>query len=120
MYPVYNIWSDKSFDQFLSRPGICIFINLHNTLYKNKIALETVRINKLLGIKAIILSEHSDSVDEKDYHDLVYFHNIEEMETRLRYLLNLSTDELKEIAENIYIKFKNRFSVTNVVNKLIE
>ena len=113
---IYNIWNDDDYNYLISNtPNI--FINLTKT---GTCVLPSVRINKLLSHKAIIISEFTNDIDEKYYKDIIYFCNIDEIEKIYEKLKNKTAYEL-EIESNIkYKKFNNIFNSKNINNLIIQ
>jgi len=112
---VYNLWNDNDYNHFIENKSY-IFLNLTKT---GTNALPSVRINKLLSHKCIIISEHTNEVDEVLYKDLLYFCNIEDIENVYSNLKMKSKDELQAIADTFYNTFRKRFCIQNI-DTLIE
>jgi hypothetical protein len=116
---IYNIWNDDDYNNFIRKKSN-IFINLTKSIsINNKYVLPSVRINKLLSHKAIIISEHTNPIDEEYYKGMVYFCNLEEIEDIYKHLIKKANYELQEESNRIYEIFYNKFNYKNVV-KLIE
>jgi len=113
---VYNLWNDTDFNNYISnKPNI--YLNLTK---KNTHALPSVRINKLLSHKCIIISEHTNDIDEEYYKGLIYFCNIHEIENVYRKLINKTNIELQQEADKIYEKFYNKFYYKNAIDLIIQ
>jgi hypothetical protein len=119
---IYNLWNDNDYNNFISsKPNI--FLNLTKHIIPNIVeynVLPTVRINKLLSHKAIIISEHTNPIDEAYYKDMVYFCNLEEIEDVYQELINKTNIELEQISNNIYEKFYDKFYYKNAVKLITE
>lgn len=113
---VYNLWNDSDFNNYISnKPSI--YLNLTK---KNTVALQSVRINKLLSHKCIIISEHTNDIDEEYYRDMIYFCNIDEIENVYRNLISKTNIELQYEADKIYEKFYNKFYYKNAIDLIIQ
>ena len=113
---IYNIWNDNDYNNLISNsPNI--FINLTKG---NTIILPSVRINKLLSHKCIIISEHTNEIDEAFYKDIVYFCNINEIGNIYKILINKSIEELEIESNEKYKKFYNIFNSKNIVNLITQ
>jgi len=112
---VYNLWSDNDFNNFIKKKAN-IFLNLKKT---NNIVLPSLRFNKLLSHKCIIISEHTNDIDEEFYKDIIYFCNVDEIEDVYKKLMNKTNIELQNEADEIYKKFYNRFNTSNVQKLII-
>jgi hypothetical protein len=110
------LWNDSDFNNYISnKPSI--YLNLTK---KNTVALPSVRINKLLSHKCIIISEHTNDIDEEYYRDMIYFCNIDEIENVYRNLINKTNIELQYEADKIYEKFYNKFYYKNAIDLIIQ
>lgn len=78
--------------------------------------LPSIRINKLLSHKCIIISEHTNSKEEKLYKDFVYLKKIDEIGDFYKSFLTKSNTELEEIAENIHRKFLSIFKFEHAIS----
>lgn len=106
---VANLWDDESYNTFISeKPRI--FLNM---IKPNTEALASFRINKLLSHTSIIISEHTNPIDEELYDGMVYFCNIDEIESIYRNLESKTGNELQQLANEIYEKFYSKFSFMN-------
>jgi hypothetical protein len=103
---VYNLWNDKDFNSFMNNKSH-IFLNLTKD---GTNALPSFRINKLLSHKSIIISEHTNKLDDKMYEDLLYFCDIDKIGKLYYELKNKTPVELQEIANQFYDRFKTKFS----------
>lgn len=113
---VYNLWNDTDFNNYISsNPKIYLNLTKNNTY-----ALPSVRINKLLSHKCIIISEHTNEIDEEYYKGIIYFCNIDEIENIYRRLVNKTNIELQQEANKIYEKFYNKFYYKNAINLIIQ
>jgi hypothetical protein len=109
---IYNLWTNKDFDKFIVKNKY-IYLNLNKG---NTRALPSVRINKLLSHKCIIISEHTNSKEEKLYKDFVYFKKLDEIGDFYKSFLTKSNTELEEIAENMHQKFLSIFKFENAIS----
>jgi hypothetical protein len=115
---VYNIWNDDDYNNFINKKSN-IFLNLTKSINIDiKYVLPSVRINKLLSHKCIIISEYTNPIDEEYYKDMVYFCNLEDIEDLYKKLISKSSHELKQESDRIYEKFYNKFYYKNAL-KLI-
>jgi len=113
---VYNLWNDTDFNNYISsNPKIYLNLTKNNTY-----ALPSVRINKLLSHKCIIISEHTNEIDEEYYKGIIYFCNIDEIENVYRRLVNKTNIELQQESNKIYEKFYNKFYYKNAINLIIQ
>jgi hypothetical protein len=113
---VYDLWSDHDYNQFMDGKSYILL----NLCKKDGIpALASSRINKLLSHKCIIISEHTNEIDEALYKDLLYFCNLDEMSYIYEKLTQKSNEELQEIATSRYELFKQRFCIESATH-LIE
>jgi hypothetical protein len=113
---IYNIWNDDDYNNLItSKPNIYL-----NLLKSGTNALTSVRVNKLLSHKCIIISEHTNDLDDELYKDIIYFCDINNIENVFNELLNKSALELQEISNNIYENFSNKFNPKNIINLLLE
>jgi len=113
---IYTAWSDATFNNIIES-GPNIFLNLTKTDHPS---LPSVRINKLLSHKCIIISEHTNPIDEELYDGLVYFCKIEEIEAVYKNLLEKSAEELEEESNTIYAKFCSKFNYKSAVNLILD
>jgi hypothetical protein len=109
---IFSLWSNQDFNMFIINKTD-IFLNI---LKDNTKALASVRINKLLSHKCIIISEHTNDLDEELYKDMVFFKDLNEIGDFFKILANKSKAELEIIAENSYQKFIKVFNIENVFN----
>jgi len=110
------LWSDIDFNNYISnRPNIYLNLTKNNTD-----VLPSVRINKLLSHKCIIISEHTNVIDEEYYNGIIYFCNINEIENVYRKLINKTNIELQQKANKIYEKFYNKFYYKNAIDLIIQ
>ena len=113
---IYNIWNDNDYNKFISdKPNI--FINL---IKNDTIALSSVRLNKLLSHKCIIISEHTNEIDEEYYKDIIYFCDINDIKNIYKKLMDKTAEELQIEAETKYNKFYNIFNSKNIVNLILQ
>lgn len=112
---IYNVWNDKDYNNMISSKAN-IFLNLTKN---GTIALPSARINKLLSHKCIIISEHTNEIDEELYKGIIYFCNINEIENIYKNLINKSNVELQKEANDKYTKFYNIFNYKNAVNLIL-
>lgn len=113
---VYELWSDHDYNQFMDGKSYILL----NLCKPDKFpALASSRINKLLSHKCIIISEHTNEIDEALYKDLLYFCDITEISGLYEKLTHTPRKELQEIANRFYDLFKQRFCIENAI-KLIE
>jgi len=112
----YDLWNDDDFNNYIkNNPNI--FINLTKT---GTNILPSVRINKLLSHKCIIISEHTNQTDEEYYKGMVYFCKIDEMENVYKKLLNKTGSQLQEESNAIYEKFYNKFYYKNAIKLIVQ
>ena len=112
MEEVYNLWNDTDFNNYITnRPNI--FLNLTKD---GTVALPTVRINKLLSHRCIIISEHTNNADEEYYKDMIYFCDLSSIGSVYEKLINKSNDELVEESNRIYEKFYDTFHFKNALD----
>ena len=104
---VYNLWNNYDFNSFISSRAN-IYLNLTKA---NTIALPSFRLNKLLSHRCIIISEHTNPLDELDYKDLIIFCDLKDMESEYKKLLELSNERLHQKSNEIYEKFYSRFTL---------
>lgn len=109
---VYNLWSNQDFNMFIIN-NTDIYLNITKDTTK---ALASVRINKLLSHKCIIVSEHTNEIDEELYKDIVFFKDLNEIGDFFKSLQQKSKEELESIAENSYQKFIKVFNLENGFN----
>jgi len=108
---IYDLWTDELYNNFIMNNSN-IFLNVTKSgLFP---VLPSVRINKLLSHKCIIISEHTDPVDEEIYKDIIIFCNIEEIMNEFYKLKNKSKEELNIMSENIYNNFNKKFSIDDI------
>lgn len=113
---MYELWSDHDYNQFMDGKSYILL----NLCKKDKYpALASLRINKLLSHKCIIISEHTNEIDEALYKDLLYFCDITEISGLYEKLTHTPREELQKIANQFYELFKQRFCIENAI-KLIE
>jgi len=111
---VNNLWNDDDYNNYIvNNPGIYLNLTKSGTN-----ALPSVRINKLLSHKCIIISEHTNDIDEEYYKGIVYFCNINEIEDVYKKLINESN--LHNISNEIYQKFYDKFYYKNAINLITE
>ena len=108
---IYNIWNDHDYNKLICNSPH-IFINLNKS---NTIILPSVRINKLLSHKCIIISEHTNAVDEEFYKGIIYFCKLNEIEGIYKSLIHKSREELYKESNDKYKKFYNIFNSKNVI-----
>ena len=104
---VYNLWSDEKYNNYISNNND-IYLNLTKS---GTNILPSVRINKLLSHKCIIISEHTNPIDEEYYKGMVYFCNINEIGNIFQTLSNKTGIELQKEADEKYKLFYNKFNI---------
>jgi hypothetical protein len=109
---IYNLWSEKDFNSYIIN-NTDIFLNIIRIRTK---ALPSVRINKLLSHKCIIISEHTNPQDEELYKDIVFFRNLNEIGSLYKSLIAMPISELEMIAEKAHQKFISIFNIDNAIN----
>ena len=97
---IYNLWTDDDFNNYISN-NTHIYLNITKS---NTKALATVRINKLLSHKCIIISEYTNIYDEEIYKGIVFFKHLSEIGDFYKTMKNKSNDELECIAEKLKIR----------------
>jgi hypothetical protein len=112
---INNLWTDEKYNEYI-KSNSKIYLNLTKGY---SVALPSVRINKLLSHKCIIISEHTNDIDEEYYKDIVYFCNLEDINKIYEDLLKKSNIELQNEADEKYKKFYDKFYLKNA-HKLIE
>ena len=113
---VYNLWNDRDFTTFVSsKPHI--YLNVTKT---NNVVLPSFRLNKLLSHRCIIISNHTNPLDEVDYKDLIIFCDLRDMESEYKKLLELSNEELHQKSNQIYKKFYSRFTLKNAMKRVLQ
>jgi len=110
---INNLWSDSDYNDFIESSYPKIFINLTG---QNTAALPAMRINKLLSHKGLIVSEHTNEIDERLYEGIVYFSDIHDFSNVYSNLLKKTNDELQMESEKRYDKFKQLFDQKNAIN----
>jgi len=111
---VYDLWNDNDFNNYINnKPNI--YLNLTKT---DTYALPSVRINKLLSHKCIIISEHTNDIDEEYYKDIIYFCDINEIDKVYKKLLN--DTNLEDKSNKIYDIFYNKFNYKNAINLITQ
>jgi hypothetical protein len=109
---IYNLWSEQDFNSYIIN-NTDIFLNIIRVRTK---ALPSVRINKLLSHKCIIISEHTNPSDEELYKDIIFFRNLNEIGSLYKSLIAMPINELELIAEKAHQKFISIFSIDNAIN----
>ncbi len=112
---INNLWNDEKYNEYI-KSNSRIYLNLTKSY---TYVLPSVRINKLLSHKCIIISEHTNDIDEEYYKDMVYFCNIDDINKVYENLLKKSNIELQNEANEKYKKFYDKFYLKNA-HKLIE
>jgi hypothetical protein len=113
---VFNLWNDRDFTTFVSsKPHI--YLNVTKT---NNVVLPSFRLNKLLSHRCIIISNHTNPLDELDYKDLIIFCDLREMESEYKKLLELSNEDLHQKSNQIYKKFYSRFTLKNAMKRVLQ
>lgn len=112
---INNLWNDENYNEYI-KSNSKIYLNLTKGY---SIALPSVRINKLLSHKCIIISEHTNDTDEEYYKDMVYFCNLDEISKVYENLVKKSNIELQNEADEKYKKFYDKFYFRNAY-ELIE
>jgi len=115
---IYTAWDDMSFNNIIQTSNN-IFLNITKTVNNSVNVLPSVRINKLLSHKCIIISEHVNYEDEELYSDMIYFCNLNDIADVYSKFLEKTPMELQEISNNIYKKFSNKFNCKSVINLII-
>lgn len=109
---VSNLWDDDIYNNFMtSEPRIYLNLTKDGTS-----ALPACRLNKLLDYKSIIISEHTNEVDEELYKDIIYFCNLDKIGETFKMLSDKSGEELQTISDEIYTKYYNNFCCENALN----
>jgi hypothetical protein len=111
----FNIWNDCDYNKLMTG-NANIYLNIKRTDVME--ALPAFRINKLLSHKCIVISDHTNDIDEELYKDIIYFCNLDEIESVFKQLLEKSPFERQTDADNKYRLFCDRFKCENAV-KLI-
>ena len=109
-----NLFNDIDYDKFIQTNS---YIYLNITRDGNNI-LPSIRINKLLSHKCIVISEHCNEIDDALYKDIVYFCNFDEIYDVYTKLIQKSPTELKEEAETKYNLFCEKFNYKNICNMI--
>jgi len=109
---INHIWSDEAYNNFiLENP------HLHLNLTKgNTKTLPSVRINKLLSHGAIVISEHTNPIDEELYGDMVNFCNLDDIESVYKKLSSMTREEIQRKSDKIHNDFYEKFNVTKICN----
>ena len=102
---VYHLWSDESYNNYIINNND-IYLNLTKS---GTNILPSVRINKLLSHKCIIISEHTNPVDEEYYKGIIYFCHLHEIGNIFQMLINKTGVELQKEADEKYNLFYNKF-----------
>jgi len=103
---INNLWSHTDFNMFIMN-NADIYLNLTKGATK---ALPSVRMNKLLSHKCIIISERTNELDEELYKDIVFFKDLHEIGDFYKSLVSKSKVDLESIAESAYQKFIQVFN----------
>jgi hypothetical protein len=112
---IYNVWNEEDYINLIKQDNPPkIFLNLTKSGLIN--ALPSVRINKLLSNKCIVISEHTNPIDEELYNGIVYFADIDKIADLFIELTNKTSDELEMESETRYQKFKEKFNYKNAEN----
>ena len=111
---IYNIWNEEDYIRFITdQKSPKIFLNLTKSVSN---VLPGLRINKLLSNKCIVISEHTNSIDEEYYKDIVYFTDLDKIADLFIELTNKTSDELEMESETRYQKFNQIFNYKNASN----
>lgn len=105
----YNLFNDSKYNMFMIN-NTNIFLNLNQRESK---VLPYCRICKLLSHKCIVISQHCNKEDDDIFKDIVYFCSIEDIEKTFNNLVLKSPDELNNISNEIYERFKSKFNIEN-------
>jgi len=109
-----NIWNEEDYINFITEQNSPkIFLNLTRS---NSNILPSVRINKLLSNKCIVISEHTNPIDEELYEGIVYFTDVDKIADLFIELTNKTSDELEMESETRYQKFNEKFNYKNAEN----
>lgn len=110
---IYDLWNDSDYNNFIENNSPKIFINLTKS---GTNALPSVRINKLLSHKCLIISERTNEIDDRLYEGIIYFSDIHNFSNIYSNLLKKTNDELRMESEKRYNKFKHLFNKKNVTD----
>ncbi len=113
---IYNLWSDEAFNNYINNISN-IFINLTKS---GTNILPTVRLNKLLSHKCIIISEYTNDIDDGFYNDIIFFCKLEDISKIYLEIINKPKNEINELSENIYNRFYNKFNKINACSLISE
>jgi len=103
------LWTEQKYNLFIINHA-SIYLNL--TKYDTK-TLPSIRINKLLSHKCIIISEKTNDEDEELYKDMVFFTDLNQIGELYKSFITMSPQELNNLAESIYQKFILKFNSKN-------
>ncbi|EGB03045.1 hypothetical protein AURANDRAFT_68348 [Aureococcus anophagefferens] len=81
------------------QPGSSIFLNIHKV---GATTIEALRINKLLGHKALIISEPCEEIDRLNYNGLVFFEPLECIPQKFDELVAIGPERRQKLADEIY------------------
>jgi hypothetical protein len=106
---INHLWTTEEYNFFIINHA-SIYLNLTKSDTKT---LPSVRINKLLSHKCIIISEKTNDKDEELYKDMVFFRELNEIGPLFKSLIAMSPEELNQIAESAHEKFISKFNREN-------
>ena len=106
---INHLWSEQDYNLFIIN-NACIYLSLTKCETRT---LASVRINKLLSHKCIIISEKTNDDDEELYKDMVFFRELNEIGPLFKSLIAMSPEELSRLAESSYQTFISRFNTEN-------
>ena len=118
MGETFGVWSEPAYEQFLNRPDVGIFYNIHKspcgarckgTVCSPYLSALAVRIAKLLNSHALIISEHSYPRDEVEFNGTVSFVNVSQIAGEFKRFLDLPTAERQAFADERAAVFSRRF-----------
>jgi len=112
---INNLWSDKDYNNFMAKKAN-IYLNVTKTHFP---FLPTVRINKLLSHKCIIISERTNEIDDSFYSDMVIFTDLENIPAVYESLLKKTPEELQAMADGMYEKFFEKFTSKKAVELIL-
>lgn len=92
---VHSVWSAAAMAQQLGRSSV--FINLHRACDNGSAALESFRLSQLLSVGALVVSQRSNRLDEREYEGLVTFANDEQFWAVVAKLCKSSQEERRAL-----------------------
>lgn len=109
----HSVWDDKTLADVLNTAGF-LFLNTHRDCNNPELPLESLRVAKILNSGGIVISEHTNPLDEAAFHGIVEFGNVSAVFEIFAALRDAPPDVRRAAAQARTAKFRRRFSAPRI------